>query len=95
MQDLHDAVWDYRLRVEAAGRQATMFAFAHAYGDMGENGLLSYYLASAFDGVYVQPGSLVSLLGARQPALPIIPNACFAGMPHALHCACSHILISM
>lgn len=66
VQELRSAV--QRFRSQAEGR-APIVVFSPAYGEAGSNGLMEYYLATAFDRVYLQPGGNVSLMGecVRQP----------------------------
>ncbi|BDA45901.1 Protease 4 [Coccomyxa sp. Obi] len=60
IQELRNAVTDFRERAE--GRVMTV-AYADAFGEAGIGGTLSYYLASAFDKVYMQPSGLLSMSG--------------------------------
>ena len=39
-------------------------AYSDSFGEGGSNGTLSYYLASAFDQIYVQETGLVSFTGS-------------------------------
>lgn len=55
-QELRDAIARFR----AKGKFA--YAFAETYGELG-SGNRAYYLASAFDEIWVQPGSTVGLTG--------------------------------
>lgn len=63
-QELRDAVHSFR----AAGKRA--IAFAEAFGESGP-GLVDYYLAAAFEEIYLQPRALASIEGlvARSPFL--------------------------
>lgn len=54
--ELADAVKDFR----ASGKKA--YAYALAFGE-GGNGMLEYYLASAFDEIWMQPMGQISLTG--------------------------------
>lgn len=54
--ELADAVKDFR----ASGKKA--YAYALSFGD-GGNGMLEYYLASAFDEIWMQPLGQISLTG--------------------------------
>jgi len=56
IQELRDAVLDFR----ASGKPAT--AFAETFGESG-NGTQHYYLASAFDRIWLQPSGDVGLTG--------------------------------
>ena len=60
VQELRNAVADFRQR--SSGR-ATTVAFADAFGEAGANGTITYYLASAFERVYMQPSGLLSMSG--------------------------------
>jgi len=60
VQELRNAVADFRQR--SAGRAATV-AFADAFGEAGANGTITYYLATAFERVYMQPSGLLSVSG--------------------------------
>jgi hypothetical protein len=46
-----------------AGGRAPLMAYSNAFGEGGSNATAVYFLASAFDGVYTPPTSMVSLLG--------------------------------
>lgn len=63
IQELRDAVLRFRAAGGADGRRA--IAFADTYGELGA-GNASYYLASAFDEVIVQPGGEVGLVGLHR-----------------------------
>ena len=60
VQELRNAVADFRQR--SAGR-ATTVAFADAFGEAGANGTITYYLAAAFERVFMQPSGLLSMSG--------------------------------
>ena len=60
VQELRNGVADFRQR--SAGR-ATTVAFADAFGEAGANGTITYYLAAAFERVYMQPSGLLSMSG--------------------------------
>jgi protease-4 len=57
-QDLRDAVLDFRHRDKFA------MAFAESFGE-GGSGSTQYYLATAFDEIWLQPSGEVGLIGAR------------------------------
>jgi protease-4 len=57
-QELRDAIAQFR----AKGKFA--FAYADAFGELG-SGMRSYYLATAFDEIWVQPAGEVGLVGLR------------------------------
>ncbi len=58
-QELRRAVATFR----AAGKPAV--AYAESFGELGRAGTLDYYLATAFDEVYLQPVSPLGLVGLR------------------------------
>ncbi|HEY0523904.1 MAG TPA: signal peptide peptidase SppA [Stellaceae bacterium] len=59
VQELRDAVQAFR----AKGKFA--IAFAETYGEFGSGGTRSYYLATAFDQIWLQPLGEVGLIGVR------------------------------
>ncbi|CAL5221921.1 g4192 [Coccomyxa viridis] len=60
IQELRNAVADFREKTQ--GRLPTV-AYADAFGAAGAGGTLTYYLATAFDKVYMQPSGLLSISG--------------------------------
>ncbi len=58
IQELRDAIAAFR----AKGKFA--YVYAESFGELG-GGTRSYYLASAFDKVYLQPGGALALVGIR------------------------------
>lgn len=60
VQELRSAVAEFRRR---AGDRAPTVAYADAFGEGGSGGTAAFYLASAFDHIFLQPTGLVSVTG--------------------------------
>ena len=81
-QELRDAVLHFRnapavedkathkqqdVQKDSLRRKRPTIAYGEHFGGFGDNGTLAYYLASACEQMYVQPGGSVALLGISQP----------------------------
>lgn len=59
----------------AARDRAPALAYTNVFGEGGSNGTALYYLASAFDGVYMPPTGCVSFLGVEATQV-LLDNTC-------------------
>ena len=66
LQEAHQALFCRRLRKDAV----PTVAYSDSFGEAGSSGTLGYYLASAFDQIYVHDTGMVSFTGEPPPSCP-------------------------